>query len=72
MEKTLGETRVRTDFNVTANDNVTKLKQVTAQIIDLCEVLKGINPSGEKSRLFALAQTGFEEAAMWAVEGATL
>ena len=69
---TLGEQRVRIDFNVTADDNVALLKKHTAELINLCESLKAINPSGEKARLFALAQTSFEEAAMWAVKGVTM
>ena len=71
MSKTIGEQRVRTDFNVTADDNVALIKKHTAELINICETLKAINPSGEKSRHFSLAQTNFEEAAMWAVKAAT-
>ena len=71
MEKTLGEQRVRTDFNVTANDNVALIKKHSAELINICEILKALNPAGEKTRALSLAQTKFEEAAMWAVKGAT-
>ena len=71
MEKTLGEQRVRTDFNVAANGNVDLIKKHTAELINICETLKAINPSGEKTRCFSLAQTAFEEAGMMAVKGAT-
>ncbi len=64
--KTLGENRVRIDFNVSFNDNVAKIKKQTADLINLCEEFKGMEP-----RLAALAQTAYEEAAMWAVKAAT-
>lgn len=66
MEKTLGESRVRTDFNMSNLDLVTELKQKTAELINLCEKLKG-----QEGRLASLAQTTYEEAAMWAVKAAT-
>lgn len=62
----LGAMRVREDFNPGQNDMVTKLKRYTADLIDLCEELKTLDP-----RLAALAQTTYEEAAMWAVKAAT-
>jgi hypothetical protein len=68
---TIGETRVRIDFNVSADGNVDLIKKHTAELINICETLKAINPSAEKSRAFSIAQTKFEEAAMWAVKGAT-
>lgn len=65
-EKTLGEKRVRTSFNVSSNNIVDDIKKGSAQLIDLCETLKEKDP-----RLASLAQTAFEEAAMWAVKAAT-
>lgn len=65
-EKTVGETRVRTDFNVSGADVVTQIKQKSAELIDLCEGLKA-----KDGRLAWLAQTSYEEAAMWAVKAAT-
>lgn len=62
----VGEQRVRTNFNVTGDDTVTRIKQMSAQLIDLCEELKSKDP-----RLASLAQTAYEEAAMWAVKAAT-
>lgn len=72
--KTLGEARVRTDFNVAGSSVVDELKQKTAELINLCESLKPTDGSvmnGEKGRLIAKAQTDFEQAAMWAVKAAT-
>lgn len=65
-EKTLGEARVRTDFNVTNDSTVDLIKQKTAELINICETLKE-----KDGRLASLAQTSFEEAAMWAVKAAT-
>ena len=62
----LGAQRVREDFNPSKNDLVTKIKRYTADLIDICEGLKPLDP-----RLAALAQTAYEEAAMWAVKAAT-
>jgi hypothetical protein len=75
MERTLGEKRVRTDFNIAASDLVTIIKQESASLIDICEKLKGDGQAmvnSEKIRLISLAQTAYEEAAMWAVKAATL
>ena len=70
MQGTLGEQRVRVDFNVSGETVVDHIKRVTAEIIDTCEDL---NPSrgDEVKRLIALAQTAYEQAAMWAVKAAT-
>ena len=64
--KSVGEQRVRTEFNPSQNDVVSKIKQKSAELINLCEELKA-----KDGRLASLAQTGYEEAAMWAVKAAT-
>lgn len=66
MEKTLGEQRVRTDFNTTESTLVNEIKTKTAQLINLCEELKS-----KDARLASIAQTEFETAAMYAVKAAT-
>ena len=69
---TLGESRVRIKFNPSTNTFVDQIKQKSAELIDLCE--KGRNNGsvdGEHQRLWSLAQTLYEEAAMWAVKAAT-
>lgn len=66
VTKTVGEQRVRTDFNVTGSDLVNIIKQKSAELINLCEELKT-----KDGRLASLAQTSYEEAAMWAVKAAT-
>lgn len=66
MEKTIGEKRVRTEFNVTNNSTIDLIKQKTAELINMCEDLKA-----KDARLASIAQTEFESAAMWAVKAAT-
>ncbi len=71
---TIGEQRVRIDFNVNNDDTVTLIKKKSAKLINFCEELKpkfGEDVIPEKLRLIALAQSSYEEAAMWAVKAAT-
>jgi hypothetical protein len=63
---TLGESRVRITFNPSDDSLVSQIKQKSAELIDLCETIKSRDP-----RLVALAQTHYEDAAMWAVKAAT-
>ena len=65
-DQTIGEQRVRTTFNPGSDDNVQIIKNKSAELIDLCEKFKAKDP-----RLASLAQTTYEEAAMWAVKAAT-
>ena len=64
--ESVGEQRVRTTFNPAASSDVDIIKNKTAELIDICESLKAKDP-----RLASIAQTSFEEAAMWAVKAAT-
>lgn len=63
---TLGQKRVRVSFNPSENTNVRAIKEKTAELIDIVETIKNNDP-----RLAALAQTHYEDAAMWAVKLAT-
>lgn len=62
----VGEDRVRVMFNPSADGVVDQIKRKTAELIDLCETLKQ-----KEARLASLAQTHYEDAAMWAVKAAT-
>ena len=62
----IGEQRVRTDFNISNAETVSIIKQKSAELINLREELKH-----KDGRLASLAQTSYEEAAMWAVKAAT-
>lgn len=69
---TLGEHRVRLTFNPSSNTLVQDIKVKSADLIDLCERMKDRpGNSSETIRLIALAQTHYEDAAMWAVKAAT-
>ncbi|PRY29785.1 hypothetical protein CLV58_12547 [Spirosoma oryzae] len=74
MEKTIGETRVRTAFNPSANGEVDQIKQKAAELINLIDGMRTEKPGigGEFGRLKALALTSIEEGAMWAVKAATI
>jgi hypothetical protein len=79
---TLGDRRVRLSFNPSGNEAVDRIKRIAADGIDLCQELRtkpGMDPLEAGSvktdmdvqRLLSLAQTAFEEAAMWATKAAT-
>lgn len=80
---TIGEARVRIKFNVVdqaaERKNVDAIKYESAKLIDFCEDGKSDvkskewndNAKSEAIRLWSLAQTAYEEAAMWAVKAAT-
>lgn len=81
MEKTLGEKRVRVEFNPSDSTLVSQIKQKSAELINLVNSITldgerfkenkdGI--VGEAIRLKSLALTSYEEAAMWAVKAATI
>lgn len=65
-DQSIGEQRVRTKFNPSADSVVDQIKQKTAELINLCEELKA-----KDTRLASIAQTEYESAAMWAVKAAT-
>lgn len=72
LRKSLGEYRVDIGFNPTSDPHVTELQQIAADFIDACESgqeLCGNDP--EISRLWELALTHAEEAAMWGVKALT-
>jgi hypothetical protein len=66
MAGSIGAERVRESFFPSQDNMVDTINRYTADLIDLCEGLKHLDP-----RLAALAQTAYEEAAMWAVKAAT-
>jgi hypothetical protein len=68
-QMSIGQDRVRISFNPSSDSLVDELKRKTADLIDMCEAIK--TSPGEISRCAALAQTAYEEAAMWAVKAAT-
>ena len=66
---TLGERRAGIDFNPSGDDRISDLKRRAAAAIDAVADIPDDGDS-EIRRLKAVAQTGFESAAMWAVKAA--
>jgi hypothetical protein len=66
---TKGEYRVGINFNPDGHSQVNGVKQITAGLIDELEPL--VEARGEAGRCAAIAQTKYEEAAMWAVKAIT-
>lgn len=60
-EISIGEKRMRTEFSIFDNSNIEYIKQKTAELINLVESMKDKDP-----RLASLAQTTYEQAALWA------
>lgn len=71
MEKTIGQQRVRVDFNPSEKGDVYHVKIKTAELITLLRDLTTLDMSGEQVRLFRKAQDEYESAAMWAVKALT-
>lgn|SRR5262245_14982779 len=68
---TLGEDRVRAEFNPAEMEGIDLIKQKTAQLIDMCNQNALTNKHSEENRLWSLAMTSYEQAVMWAVKAAT-
>lgn len=68
---TIGEQRVRVEFNPSGEGVVYDIKRHAAEMIDFIEKIKQQIPGAEAGRLCSLAQTAYEEGAMWAVKAAT-
>lgn len=69
---TEGEYRVGVSFNPGGHEQVDGIKQITAGLIDDMEpIIKNRHNNPGAARCAALAQTKYEEAAMWAVKAVT-
>ena len=73
----IGEYRVRTNFNVSDSGTIKAIKDKTAELINLINRLNAHESFAERDinefhRLKALAMTEYELAAMWAVKAATV
>ena len=72
MEQTLGQKRVKAEFNPAKDAHVDVIKNKCAEIIDLLEEMRTLEPgpsgSPEKQRLISIAQTDIETACMYAVK----
>ncbi len=68
MQQTLGQKRVKAEFNPAKNDIVDQIKNKSAELIDLVENLRFPDSSSEKHRVISIAQTEIETACMYAVK----
>lgn len=76
---TFGEKAVGLSFNPSQDPTVAEIKGLYAQIIDLCDKLRGEAPVGEngkplsadRSRMYSIAITDAQTSQMWAVKAAT-
>jgi hypothetical protein len=68
---TYGEKAVGLDFNPSGDKTVTKLKQLYAEIIDICDAARTAGAKGEKARLWSIAITEAQGAQMWSVKAQT-
>jgi hypothetical protein len=68
--QTLGQKRVKAEFNPAKNDLVDQIKNKSAELIDLLEGMRNLplTGTGEKQRLISIAQTEIETACMYAVK----
>ena len=76
-KKTLGEKRVRVDFNTTRSSYAALVKEKSAELINIINTCTenvewDDETRGEWKRLKSLAMTSIEEGAMWAVKAATI
>jgi hypothetical protein len=67
MSQTLGQKRVKAEFNPEKDGHVDIIKNKCAELIDILEEMRE-NATGEKQRLISLAQTEIENGATWAVK----
>lgn len=73
MEQTLGQRRVKAEFNITKNDLVDQIKNKSAELIDLLESMRNVGTQAEKTsvekhRLISIAQTQIETSCMYGVK----
>lgn len=76
MSQTLGQKRVKAEFNPAKDSHVDVIKNKCAELIDIIEEMRTIDSNGnpddiqsdEKLRLIDLAQTEIETACMYAVK----
>lgn len=76
VSQTLGQKRVRPNFDLSETTVASDLKHLSARIIDTLETLRNSGrlltdrERNEFNRLISLAQTEAENCAMWAVKAA--
>jgi len=66
-----GQKAVGLTFNPSGDEKVQKVKELYAEIIDLCNDLRTEIGQGDQGRLLSVAITEAQGAQMWAVKGVT-
>jgi hypothetical protein len=67
---TFGQKAVGLSFNPSGDPQVQRVKELYAEIIDLCNEARG-GDRNERARLFSVAITEAQTAQMWAVKAIT-
>jgi hypothetical protein len=70
-ELTFGERAVGITFNPSGDENVNKIKEAFANVIDIMHELRSATGSGERKRMYSLAINDAQTAQMWAVKSCT-
>lgn len=70
QELSFGQKAVGLSFNPSGDPIVNRIKELYAEIIDLCNEGRGTEKN-ESARLFSVAITEAQTAQMWAVKAAT-
>lgn len=68
---TFGQKAVGLTFNPSGDERVQRVKELYAEIIDLCHADRESAGRGERARLFSVAITEAQAAQMWAVKALT-
>ena len=68
MSQTLGQKRVKADFNPSKQELVDQIKNKSAELIDLLQEMRPVAAFPEKQRLISIAQTEIETGCMYAVK----
>ena len=68
MSQTLGQKRVKADFNPSKQEVVDQIKNKSAELIDLLQEMRPVAAFPEKQRLISIAQTEIETGCMYAVK----
>lgn len=70
MSQTLGQQRVKAEFNPAKNEVVDQIKNKSAELIDLLQSMRNFDgvDNSEKHRLISIAQTEIETGCMYAVK----
>jgi len=71
MSSSYGQKAVGLNFNPSGNPEVQRVKELYAEIIDLCYEARLASTSPEQMRLFSVAITEAQTSQMWAVKALT-